>query len=139
MFKRIISLLCSLTLIGSFAINECATAAVVQPVAPAYSYTYECSSELSVSGTTLTCSSKLTGYYNVTDKIVVYQYLQRKNASNEWVTIYSWYNVINYFIGSITNYRYSMASGTYRLKTTFDVYSGTNYETITKYSKTKTI
>lgn len=139
MFKKIISLLCSLILICSFAINERATAAVVQPVAPAYSYTYECSSELYVSGTTLTCSSELIGYNNITDRIVIYQYLQRKNASNEWVTIYSWYNVINDFIGSITNYRYSMASDSYRLKTTFEVYSGTNYETITKYSKIRTV
>ncbi len=139
MFKRIISLLCAFTIISSFNMIECVSAAVVQPVAPAYSYTYECSSELSVSGTTLTCTSYLAGYYNITDKIVVYQYLQRKNASNEWVTIYSWYNVINNHIGSVINYRYSVASGSYRLKTTFDVYSGTNYETITKYSKTKTI
>ena len=82
---------------------------------------------------------KLIGYNNITDRIVIYQYLQRKNASNEWVTIYSWYNVINDFIGSITNYRYSMASDSYRLKTTFEVYSGTNYETITKYSKIRTV
>ena len=132
-------MLCAFTIIGSFNMAEYVSAAVVQPVAPAYSYTYECSSELYLSGTTLMCTSDLNGYYNITDKIVIYQYLQRKNASNEWVTIYSWYNVINDFAGYITNYRYSVASGTYRLKSTFDVYSGTNYETITKYSKTQTI
>ncbi|MBR4022311.1 MAG: hypothetical protein IKI94_06910 [Ruminococcus sp.] len=139
MYKRIISLLCAFTIIGSFNVTDCSTAAVVQPVAPAYSYTSNCTSTLLLSGSTLTCDSYIEGYYNITDKIVVYQYLQRKNASNEWVTIYSWYNVINNHIGSVINYRYSVASGSYRLKTTFDVYSGTNYETITKYSKTKTI
>jgi len=66
MYKRIISLLCAFTIIGSFNVTDCSTAAVVQPVAPAYSYTSECRSELSVSGTTLTCSSKLTGYNNIT-------------------------------------------------------------------------
>lgn len=60
---------------------EYVSAAVVQPVAPAYSYTYECSSELYLSGTTLMCTSDLNGYYNITDKIVIYQYLQRKNAA----------------------------------------------------------
>ena len=139
MYKRIISLLCAFTIIGSFNVTDCSTAAVVQPVAPAYSCTSNCTSTLLLSGSTLTCDSYIEGYYNITDKIVVYQYLQRKNASNEWVTIYSWYNVINNHIGSVINYRYSVASGSYRLKTTFDVYSGTNYETITKYSKIRTV
>lgn len=139
MYKRIISLLCAFTIIGSFNMTEYVSAAVVQPVAPAYSYTSNCTSTLLLSGSTLTCDSYIEGYYNITDKIVVYQYLQRKNASNEWVTIYSWYNVINNHIGSVINYRYSVASGTYRLKTTFEVYSGTNYETITKYSKIRTV
>lgn len=66
MHKKIIALLCSFMLIGSFNVTDCSTAAVVQSDAPAYSYTSECRSELSVSGTTLTCSSKLTGYNNIT-------------------------------------------------------------------------
>jgi len=139
MHKKIIALLCSFMLISSFTVTDCSTAAVVQPVAPAYSYTSECSSELSVSGTTLTCSSKLTGYYNVTDKIDVYQYLEKKNSSNEWETINSWTGSTFFFKASITNYKYSASSGTYRLKTKFRVFSGINCETITKYSATRTI
>jgi len=38
MYKRIISLLCAFTIIGSFNMAEYVSAAVVQPVAPAYSY-----------------------------------------------------------------------------------------------------
>lgn len=138
MYKRIMALLCSFTLLGSFAVAERAAAAVIQPVAPAYSYTYSCSSELYVSGTTLTCTSKLTGYYNITDRIEVYQYLQKKNSSNEWETIESW-NDVAIYKASITNYKYSATSGTYRLKTNFRVFSGINYESITAYSFIRTI
>lgn len=139
MFKRLTSLLCALVLSISFGVCNTANAAVVTPDAPAYSYTNECNSYLSVSGTTATCESYATGYYNKTDKVVIKQILQKKTSSVSWEDVCSWTTTVYSFHGSAINNKYSLSSGTYRLKTVFTVYAGTSYETITKYSKEKTI
>lgn len=125
----------------TFVIGNTVSAAVIVPDSPMYSYTRSCSSELTTSGTTATCMSKATGYYNETTKIIFKQTLQKKNSSCDWddVTNATWTSTVNSYQGSATNYKYSLSSGTYRLKTVFTVYAGTSYETITKYSKERTI
>ncbi len=133
MIKKIISLLCAVVLSTSFAVGNVASAAVILPDFPAYSYTRECSSDLSISGTTATCNSSVTGYYNETTKIVIIQTLQKKNSSGKWEYICSWNETIDGFKGSVTNTKSSLESGTYRLKTVFTIYAGTASETITKY------
>lgn len=139
MIKKVASLLCAVVLSTSFAVGNVASAAVILPDAPAYSYTSECSSTLSISGTTATCKSSVTGYYNETTKIVITQTLQKKNSSGDWDDVCSWNGTIYSFQGSLTNTKSSLSSGTYRLKTVATVYAGTANETITKYSKEKTI
>ena len=139
MIKKVASLLCAVVISTSFAVGNAASAAVIPSDAPAYSYTSECSSALSVSGTTATCDSSVTGYYNETTKIVIAQTLQKKNSSGNWDDVCSWGSIINYFADSLTNTKSSLSSGTYRLKTTAVVYAGSAHETITKYSKEKTI
>ena len=139
MVKKFASLLCAIVFSTSFVVGNVASAAVILPDSPAYSYTSDCSSELSISGTTATCKSSVTGYYNKTTKIVVNQTLQKKNSSGDWEYVYSWYDTIYNYYGSLTNTRSSLSSGTYRLKTLATVYAGTANETITKYSNEKTI
>ncbi len=134
MIKKVASLICAVVLSTSFAVGNVASAAVIPPDAPAYSYTNECSSDLSISGTTATCESSVTGYYNKTTKIVIVQTLQKKNSSGDWDYVCSWNETINGFKGSVTNTKSSLESGTYRLKTVATVYAGTEHETITKYS-----
>lgn len=137
--RKIASLLCAIVISTSFAVGNAASAAVILPDSPAYSYTRECSSDLSISGTTATCESSVTGYYNKTTKIVITQTLQKKNSSGNWDDICSWSGTIYSFQGSLINTKSSLSSGTYRLKTVATVYAGTSNETITKYSKEKTI
>lgn len=132
--KKVISLICAVVLSTSFAVGNVASATVILPDSPAYSYTSECSSSLSISGSTATCISSVTGYYNETTKIVIVQTLQKKNSSGEWEDICSWTKTINSFKGSVTNTKSSLSNATYRLKTVFTVYAGTASETITKYS-----
>lgn len=139
MIKKVASFLCAVVLSTSFAVGNIASAAVVMPDSPAYSYTRDCSSELSISGTTATCESSVNGYYDKTTKIVINQTLQKKNSSGDWEYVYSWYDTIYNYSGSLTNTKSSLSGGTYRLKTVATVYSGTANETITKYSKEKTI
>ena len=139
MVKKFASLLCAIVLSTSFVVGNVASAAVILPDSPAYSYTNDCSSNLSISGTTATCTSYVTGYYNKTTKIVVNQTLQKQNSSGNWEYVYSWYDTIYNYYGSLTNTKSSLSSGTYRLKTVATVYAGTANETITKYSNEKTI
>ena len=139
MIKKVTSLLCAVVLSTSFAVGNVVSAAVIPSDAPAYSYTSECSSTLSISGTTATCDSSVTGYYNETIKIVIKQTLQKKNSSSDWDDVCSWNNTIYNYRGSVTNTKNSLSNGTYRLKTVATVYAGTANETITKYSKEKTI
>lgn len=108
-------------------------------VTPYWLYTNTYSSELSISGTTATCTSKVTGYPGVTTKIVITQTLQKKNSSGEWEKVTSWEKTVDGFTASVTNYAYNLSKGTYRLKSVFKVYSGSDYETITKYSSEKTV
>lgn len=139
MVKKFASLLCAVVLSTSFAVGNVASAAVILPDSPAYSYTSDCSSDLSISGTTATCKSSVIGYYNKTTKIVINQTLQKKNSSGDWNDVCSWSDTINSFKGSVTNTKSSLSNGTYRLKTAFTVYAKNSNETIYSYSLEKTI
>lgn len=90
----------------TFIIGNTVSAAVIVPESPMYSYTHSCSSELTTSGTTATCTSKATGYYNKTTKIVFKQTLQKKNSSGGWddVTNATWTSTVYSYQGSATNY-----------------------------------
>lgn len=103
-----------------------------------YSQYYE--SELTVTGTTAKCkSSALDPNYQAT-KILVSQSLQKKNSSGNWTIVQAWSNTINYYKGTVTNSKSGLASGTYRLKSTFYLYVGnTCTSTNTVYSSSKTI
>lgn len=102
-------------------------------------YLYNCSSTLTISGTTATCTSKATGYYGETTKITISQTLQKKNSSGDWEYVDSWSETDQGYKGSATNYKYNLSSGTYRLKSVFTVYAGSDSETVEKYSFEETV
>lgn len=142
MIRKILSIVIAMIISTVCLLCGTVSAAYIPPDAsPQYSYTKYCSSELTFSGTTATCTSSATGYINETTKIVFKQTLQKKNSSGGWddVTNATWTSTVYNYKGSATNYKYSLSSGTYRLKTVFTVYADTSYETITKYSSEKII
>lgn len=102
-------------------------------------YLMTCSSTLTISGTTATCDSNATGYYGETTKIAIAQTLQKKTSDGKWEYVDSWVETDNGYIGSATNYKYNLLSGTYRLKSVFTVYAGNDSETIEKYSFEETV
>ena len=102
-------------------------------------YTSSCSSTLTVSGTTAKCISQATGYRNETTKIVITQTLQKKTSTGSWSKVSCWIETDASYKGYATNSKSGLSKGTYRLKTVFKVYAGSNYETLTKYSSNKTI
>ena len=102
-------------------------------------YLHSCSSTLSISGTTATCSSKASGYYGEATSVKIEQSLEMKKSSGKWEEVDSWSETDEGYVGSATNYKYNLSKGTYRLKSTFTVYCGSDYEVVEKYSYEKTV
>lgn len=140
--KKLLSAIIAATMIFSFAVTASAEAASVQDygISPYYMYATNTSSLLSVSGTTASCESKASGLPSVT-KIVVVQTLERHWAFGLFFGVdgASWTKTVNSNSATAINKKYNLGSGTYRLKTEFTLYSGTQSETITAYSPEKTI
>lgn len=141
MIRKILSTVVAVTVSVIFLLVGSIFAAYIPPDVPQYSYTSSCSSTLIISGNTATCTSSATGYYNETTKIVITQTLQKQNSSGIWndVSGATWTTTINNYVGSATNTKSGLSSGTYRLKSAFKVYVGNSYEPIVKYSQSKTI
>ena len=93
------------------------------------------SGTLSISNKAATCKSTVRGISGTTTKIVITQTLQKKNGSS-WNKYSSWTKTFNSWYAIYSNSKESLSSGTYRVKTTADVYSGSKYETVTAFSKT---
>ena len=132
-------ILCTL-LIVVIAVPCFSLKTVAYGIMPFDLYTSSCSSTLTISGTTATCTSDATGYLGETTKIVIDQILEQKGSGDTWSYVNSWSKTGIGHKGSATNYEYSLSKGkTYRLKTTFTVYCGTKYETIEKISSEKKV
>lgn len=88
---------------------------------------------LSISGNTATCTSDISAKPGVT-RIVVTNYLEHyENGS--WVVVTSWKASTMSSTELSTNDTYTgLSSGTYRLRTKFEVYVGISRELITVYS-----
>lgn len=101
-------------------------------------YTSYCTSGIGITGTTALCDSSVVGYSGETTKIYIEQTLQRRGTYG-WVNEQTWTSTTNSYYASLTNYKYNLISGTYRVKSFVKVYSGTDYETITTYSSESTV
>lgn len=135
MSNRVVAIILAVVLSMAGVVGIRTSGAYIPPDAsPQYQYFFSCSSHLTFSGNDATCKSTLNGYSGSTTKIVIYQVLQVKNSSGNWDDVCHWDNTYYTYAASMTNYRYNLPSGTYRLKSQFTVYSGNSYETVTKYS-----
>ena len=101
--------------------------------------TYTASSQLTVNGTSAVCTSTGRGAANTTTKITVLQVLEKQNAQGNWCSVASWYKIANTYQITVVNTASNLASGNYRLKTTFTFYSDSSSEPVVKYSITKTV
>ena len=85
-------------------------------------------------GDTAYCKSVIKGGSAVT-QINATQYLEKKNGSKwEAVSNGTWSDSIKKKSFTMSNSKSRLSSGTYRLRTVFTVYNGTNYETVEKIS-----
>lgn len=137
--KRAVALIASLVLLTwtnltAFATPEEETF-VDNEIVEEYQYTANITSSLSISGKKASCISVVHGFSGLATKVVITQTLQKQSGST-WTYVTSWNKTFNTWLGSLSNSKSSLSSGTYRLKTVAKVYSGNSYETITIYSST---
>ena len=104
-------------------------------VEPRYSYT----TTLYISSNTAYCKSKARGKTTAT-KIEAVQYLEKKSGSKWYVvTDGTWTDSVNDSLLIVSNNKSGLTSGTYRVRTVFTVYSGSDSEKVTAISKEVTI
>lgn len=102
-----------------------------------YLYTLSCYSSLTVSGMTGTCTSSIS-CTNTTTKIEITQTLQVRDG-NQWRTSKQWKKTVYGYVYDLINTRTLYTGNTYRVKSEFKVYCGSNSETIYAYSYTRTV
>lgn len=140
MLKKVSAALMAVILSAACLGSVSASAAQSVPDASPYNkYACSYSSYLAITGTTARCESEANGYYGETTSIVVNQTLQRKTSSGTWQLIKHWNETDTGFIASVTNYKYGLISGTYRLKTEFTYLTASGFEQVTAYSGERTV
>lgn len=109
----------------------------VNAVEARYAHTTSVTSMLTISNRTATCISTAQGDSTVTS-IYGTQYLEKKNG-DKWDYVNSWsaHTSSNHLV--MNNTEYDLEDGTYHLRTSFTVYSGSSSETIEKTSSEKTV
>lgn len=100
-------------------------------ITPYYTYADDAQAKISISNGTATYKGILYGSSDVT-KFTVSITLQKKGLIF-WSDVETWTKTVISSSGSFQR-DLAVASGKYRTKAVFKVYSGTEYETITKYS-----
>lgn len=133
MMKKFLAFVCVAVVALFFGITRVSA----ETVSPRSLYTDSCTSVLTISGSTATCVSRAEGYSGTTTKIVIDQTLQKKSFFGSWNEVASWSETDTGYHGYASNTKSSLSGGTYRLKTVFTVYAGSNSEEITVYSTEK--
>ena len=138
MMKKFICLVLTVILTCCITVSVSASfedVAITDKVDARYAYTNRIESTLSISSKNATCQSTVQGSSKTVTKIVIKQTLQYKSGT-KWLDVASWVKTVNTFSLRFNNTKYNIGSGTYRVKTIADVYSGSKYETVTAFSKT---
>lgn len=134
--KKVISIMLSLLLCFSFSVPASAITISGSTAQPYYEKAREVSSTLSISGTTAVCESTCKGDPDVT-KIVAVQTLEKQGFLWFWDTYdnTTWTKTVYSNNLTMSNTKYGLDSGNYRLKTVFTLTDKQGKtETITVYS-----
>ncbi len=139
MIKRLSAVLVALVVSASCYCGMSASAAQVEPdVSITSEYSYNSSSELTITGTTAQCVSKVKGKAAVTS-IVINQTLQKQLSTGKWQFIEHWNGSFTGSSATLTNTRANLESGTYRIYTQITLSTANDFEVLTKYSTSKTL
>jgi hypothetical protein len=140
MKKAFTALLTTSIFLFAFFIPVQKAEAAYIPISPYYLYAVTVKSTLVMQNGTAHCLSELVGGTSVTS-IIGYQYLEKYDSTYGWYTVSggSFSQTVYDTDLVMTNTKSSLPSGTYRLRTAFQVYAGSNHENIQKISDTVTI
>ncbi len=139
MLKKVSAILTGLVLSVSCFCGMSASAAQIESdVSLLAEYARNYNSNLTITGTTATCSSSVIGYSSVTS-IVINQTLQKQLSSGTWQFIEHWNGSFTGTTATMTNTRANLASGTYRIYTQITLITENDFEVLTKYSESKTL
>lgn len=139
--KKIIS--CLVAILMCCSVGGITTLAAVIPdggvASPCYEYTGHLTTTLSISSNKeASCKTTIYGNSDTATKIVVTQYLEKKNG-NSWEEVTHWTETYYSWWCNFTNSYTITESGTYRLRSVAKVYSGTKYENVDITSTEKTV
>ena len=99
-----------------------------------WSYTSSTCQDIGIVNREATACADVTGYKDKVTKIVMYIYIQQLN-NGSWKTLDSHrYEFVSWHAAKEIYYSPCPHGYTYRLKTSYYVYSGTDYEYISGYS-----
>ena len=135
--KKLLATMMAIVSLISIAVLPAAASGVdlENTVMPCYEYTNNTVTSLRISANGVaTATSKLSGYRNLTTKINIYMYLERK-VDGEWVAIDSWWADENTYSLTLEE-TFSVDPGfTYRIHASYYAYSGSDFEHIDEYSQ----
>jgi len=135
-------LACLAAILMCCTIGEITPSAAVIPdggiASPCYDYTDQITTVFGISDGEASCTTTIYGISSTTTKIVVTQYLEKKNGKS-WDEVTSWTDTFNSWWCNFTNSYTITESGTYRLRSEAKVYSGSKYENVDITSKEKTV
>ena len=113
-------------------VNASTEYVIMDTAQPMYLYASNATSTLTINNGTAFCESTLSGTNDVT-RIEATQYLEKKTLF-WWSDVNSWSKTSYSKSLNMSNTEHNVGSGTYRLRTVFKVYSGSNSEEIEKIS-----
>lgn len=138
--KKFLSCLTALLICCSFGSISLSAASIPNDnvASPCYVYTDQITTVFGISDGEASCTTTIYGIPGTTTKIVVTQYLEKKNG-NSWNEVTHWTDTFNSWWCNFTNSYTITGSGTYRLRSEAKVYSGSKYENVDITSKEKTV
>ena len=99
-----------------------------------WSYTSTTTQAISIKNGTATVTASVEGYQGIATKVVMYMYLQQ-SKNGGWTNLTSYTHTFNNYYGAAEHYYSTCPKGyTYRLRCSYYVYSGSQYEHIIAYS-----
>lgn len=139
--RKFLAVILSFSMLFCFCVTASAETNDDYGVAPCYNYASSVGSYLVITdGNTGVCESTARCIEGVT-KITMVQTIEKHWALGIFVRIDngSWTTTSYSNEATVTNRKYNLESGTYRMVTDFTIYYGDQTETITIYSTEKTV
>lgn len=104
-------------------------------ISPFYVYTKNIKTDLSISSGQASMTAYANGIPGTTTKVQITMYLEKKGLLGlYWSEVVSWTQTHSNYYGTLSK-KFSVSSGTYRLRAVYVVYSGNASETINDKSK----